>query len=187
MKSRLRDVDSLMSSSCQLPADPGAGTRRWGRAALLLTLCAALSGCALGSFGSLAANVERRDTLTVLSIYSVGLQLRTRADDPGLHFGYSKRSYTFAADDTLTPGWHFLRVPSPAQSAFAQDLMTIGLDLSVVAPEAGFSVGYVHTRLLARVPPDASVLIEYAGPELRIDKFRICAEDTRCANSLLSF
>ena len=146
----------------------------------MTTFCAALSGCAVGSIGTLAANVERHDTVSVLSVYSVGLHLRTRADDPGAHIGYSKRSHVFVADDTLASGWYFLNVPSPARSAFAQDLTTIGVDLSPAAPTAGISLGYVHTRLFARVPSNACVLIEYVGSELRINKLQTYEENTVC-------
>ena len=149
--------------------------------AALTTLCTALSGCAVGSFGTLAANVESRDTVSVLSVYSVGVHLRTRADDPGGHIGYSKRSYVFVADGTLAPGWYFLSVPSPARSAYAQDLTTIGLELSAAAPIKGISLGYAHTRLLARMPSNACVLIEYVGPDLQVGKLKTCEEDTVCA------
>lgn len=170
-----------MPSGRHLPACPGVATLRTHAAVPLIVVCAALSGCAVGSVGTLAANVQRRDTLSVLSVYSVGLHWRTRADDPGVHFGYSKRTYAFVVDDTLTPGWYFLSVPSPAGSAFAQDLMTIGMDLSAAAPQAGLSLGYVRTRLFARVPLDASVLIEYVGSDLRIEKLQTCVENTACA------
>ena len=170
-----------MPSGCHLPANPEVESRGWGAAAPLIILCTALSGCAVGSFGTLAVNIQHRDTLSVLSVYSVGLHVRTRADDPGAHFGYSKRTYAFAADDTLAPGWYFLSVPSAARSAFAQELLTVGADLSLGEPAAGLSLGYVYTRLLARVPLDACVLIQYVGSEVRIDKLQTCTEDTACA------
>lgn len=169
-----------MLSRRHLPVCPSATRPGSGAAAALTTICAALSGCAVGSVGTLVANVERRDTASVLSVYSVGLHLRTRPDDPGAHIGYSKRTYVFIADGTLAPGWYFLSVPSPARSALAQDLTTIGVDLSPAAPTAGLSLGYVHTRLLARVPWNACVLIEYFGSEMRINKLQTCEENT-CA------
>lgn len=167
--------------SRQLPHARPAGWRWWGRAAAFLP-CALLGGCAVGSVGALAANIERRDTVAVMSVYSVGLHARTRTEDPGVHLGYSKRVYVFAADDSIMPGWHFLNVPSPASSAFALDSLTIGLDVSLAAPQAGISLGQTHTRLHARMPSDACVLIEYLGPDVRIDKHRACAEDSRCAH-----
>lgn len=151
----------------------------------MVTLCAALGGCAVGGVGTLAANVQRRDTLSVLSVYSVGLHFRTREDDLGVHIGYSKRTYSFIADDTLEPGWYFLSVPSPSRSAVAQELMTVGMDLSAAAPEAGFALGYVHTRLHARVPSDASMLIEYVGSDLRVDRLQTCGEKNACDIPLL--
>lgn len=170
-----------MSSRRRLSARRGVGTHRWIVTVPLITLCNALSGCAVGSFGTLAAKVERRDTLSMLSVYSAGLHLRTRADDRGANFGYSRRVYAFAADDTLQPGWYFLRVPSPARSAFAQDLKTVGIDLSLSAPEAGLALGYAHTRLMARVALDDCVIIDYVGSALRIARFQTCAKDTACA------
>lgn len=143
-----------------------------------LILCAlSLSGCAIGSVGTVAADIRRYETLSVMSVYSVGLHVRTRADDPGAHFGYSKRVYVFAADDSLPLGWYFISVPSPVGAAFALDLRTAGVEVSLAAPEAGFALGYVHTRLHARLPSDSCTLIKYLGPDLRIDKFTTCAED----------
>lgn len=139
-----------------------------------------LSGCAVGNVGTLAANVERHDAVSVLSVYSVGLHLRTRGDDPGAHFGVSKRSHVFVGDDMPTPGWYFFRVPSPAREALAQDLTTFGVDLSTTAPAAGISLGYVHTRLIARVPSSADMLIEFVGHDLRIEKVKTCEENTAC-------
>jgi hypothetical protein len=136
-----------------------------------------LSGCAVGNVGTMAANVQRHETLSVMSVYSVGLHVRTRADDPGAHFGYSKRVYVFAADPSLAPGWHFLSVPSPAAGALALDLLTIGVDASLAAPEAGIALGHAHTRFYARLPSDGCMLLKYVGPDLRIDKFITCAED----------
>lgn len=159
----------------------GNSMPRWTGRGLSVALCTALSGCAVGSFGTLAANVERRDTVSVLSVYAVGLHVRTRADDRGAHFGYSRRVYAFAADDALQPGWYLLRVPSPARSALAQDMTTVGIDLSMALPEAGLSLGYVHTRLLARVPLEACVLIDYAGAGLGIARIQTFAEDAVCA------
>lgn len=165
-----------------LAAPLGSRTRSGAERVLLVALCSASSGCAVGSFGTLAANVERRDALSVMSVYAVGLHVRTRADDRGAHFGYSRRVYAFPADDTLQPGWYFLRVPSPDRSAFAQNLMTFGIDISVAAPDAGLSLGYSHTRLLARVPLDACVVIGYAGAGLGIARIQTFAEDAACAN-----
>jgi hypothetical protein len=163
------------------PAQRGTSVPRWAARGLWMALCTASSGCAIGSFGTLAANVDRRDTVSVLSVYAVGLHLRTRADDRGAHLGYSRRVYTFAADDTLQPGWYLLRVPSPAGNALAQDMTTFGIELSVVAPEAGLSLGYIHTRLMARVPHDACVVIDYAGAGLGITRLQTFAEDAACA------
>jgi len=143
-----------------------------------LAVCAlGLSGCAVGSFGTVAAKVQRHETLSVMSVYSVGLHVRTRADDPGAHFGYSKRVYVFAADPSLATGWHFLRVPSPAAGALALDLLTIGVDASLAAPEGGVALGHAHTRFYARLPSGGCMLLKYVGPDLRIDKFITCSED----------
>ncbi|MEO8314206.1 MAG: hypothetical protein ABI645_05370 [Pseudomonadota bacterium] len=149
-------------------------------AAALTGLCAVLTGCALGNVGTLTANVERHDEVSVLSIYSVGLHLRSSADDPGAHFGFSKRSHVFVGDEALVPGWYFFRVPSPAGGALAQDLTTFGVDLSMTEPAAGISLGYVHTRLIARVPSNADMLIEFVGQDLRIEKMKTCEENTAC-------
>lgn len=139
-----------------------------------------LCGCAVGRFGTLAAHVQLRGDLSDVTVYSIGLHLRARNDDPGAHLGFSKRIYTFAGADLSPPGWYVLRVPLPACTAVAQDLSTFGIDLATAPPAGGLSLGYVHTQIFARVPPDASVLIQY-GPGLRIDKLSTLTETTSCA------
>ena len=70
--------------------------------------------------------MQRAGTVTTLDVYSVGLHLRTRADDAGAHLGLARRTSVFADDPALQPGWYLFAVPSPAQSALAQDLVTLG-------------------------------------------------------------
>lgn len=146
----------------------------------VLVISAALSGCAVGNVGTLVAQVQQRGNVSELSVYSVGLHLRNRADDPGAHLGVSRRTYFFLADGLLAPGWYLLRAPLAPVEAMAQDLMTVGIDFTTAAPEAGLSLGYTHTRLLARVPLDASVLIEY-GADLRVEKFTVLKQESTCA------
>lgn len=149
------------------------------RVAVLVAASNGLCGCAVGRFGTLAAHVQQRGDVSDVEVYSVGLHLRARAGDPGAHLGFSKRTYTFAADDMPAPGWYFLRVPLPERAAVAQNLMTVGIDVATGAPAAGLSIGYVHTQLFARVPLDASVQIRF-GPGLRIDRLSTLTETPPC-------
>jgi len=150
------------------------------RCVLLALVCAAIGGCAIGNTGTLTAHLERGDTLSVLTVYSLGLHLRTRVDDPGAHLGYSRRSYTFAGSVQAAPGWYFLRLPALDDDAIAQELMTVGIDVTPATPDASITLGYLHTRLLARVAVDADVLIEYAGSRQRIERVIFCTKDTAC-------
>jgi len=150
------------------------------RVALLVAASSGLSGCAVGRVGVLAAHVQQRGEVSEVEVYSVGLHLRARADDPGGHLGFSKRTYTFAADDMPVPGWYFLRVPLPECAAIAQDLVTFGIDLTSAGPVGGLSVGYVHTQFFARVPLDSSILIQF-GRGLRIDRLSTLTERPQCA------
>lgn len=160
---------------------------RWLRAVALSALvCVGSGGCAVGGVGTLLAHVEPRETVSVLSVYSLGIHLRQRDDDPGAHVGYSRRTYTFAGRMDAAPGWHVMRVPAPTDSAIAQDLLTVGIDLTATAPEAGLTLGYLHTRLLARMPVDGDQVVEYTGAELRIHPLPTCSKDTPCATPLFS-
>jgi hypothetical protein len=150
------------------------------RLAASLAVATATGGCAVGSYGTMAAHVQHRETVTFLSVYSVGFHLRTREDDPGAHVGYSRRTYSLPADDSLSAGWHFLSVPSSRFGAIAQDLTTLGLELSFARPDRGLTLGYARQRLFARVALDDSVLIEYAGPDLRVVGFKTCQEAASC-------
>ncbi len=152
----------------------------------VLVVSGALSACAIGSVGTLAAKVERSGDVSVMDLYSAGLHLRTRPDDLGAHLGYSHRTYVFVSDDTLNPGWYFLRVPSPHRDAVAQDLMTAGIEYSVVAPLAGVTLGYSHSSLHARVPADESVYIEYAGIDTHVVRMRSCRKEEPCEITLPS-
>ena len=147
---------------------------------LYLAVCVALSACAIGNVGTLAAKVERNGEVTILDLYSAGLHLRTRPDDLGAHFGYSRRTYVFVSDDTVDPGWYFLQVPSLHCDAVAQDLMTVGIEFSAVAPLSGVTLGYSHSRLHARVPVHESIYIEYAGTDTRVVRLEYCKEEDAC-------
>ncbi|WP_291982987.1 hypothetical protein [Candidatus Accumulibacter sp. ACC005] len=150
------------------------------KVALLLTFSGALSACAIGNVGTLAAKVEINGDACILDLYSAGLHLRTRPDDFGAHFGYSHRTYVFPADDTLRPGWYFLWFPATHHTALAQELMTIGLEISAVTPLAGVSLGYSHNTLSARLPSDESVYIEYAGNDVHVVSLQYCTEGKPC-------
>jgi hypothetical protein len=150
------------------------------KVALLLAVSAGLIACAIGNVGTLVAKVERNGDTAVIELHSVGLHLRTRSDDLGGQFGYSRRTYVFVSDDTVDAGWYFLHVPSPQLDAVAQDLMTVGIEFSGVAPLAGITLGYSHNRLHARVSADESVYIEYAGSGTRVVSSQYCREEEPC-------
>lgn len=154
---------------------------RAGLYTLAMLLAAATTGCAVGSAGTVVAYVQQRSGVTVVSIYSLGVHWRTWEDDPGAHVGYSKRTYSFSTAAGILPGWHFLKVPLPPGRSVAQDLMTVGMEWSTQAPASGLTLGYARTRVLARVPIDASLLIEYQGTDLGVGRLRICSEDDVCA------
>ena len=153
---------------------------------LTIAMSTALSACAIGNLGSLAAKVAKNGDVSTLDLYSVGLHLRTRPDDLGAHLGYSHRTYVFESDETPDPGWYFLVVPSPRRDAVAQDLTTIGIEVSTVAPLAGITLGYSHNSLYARIPADESVYVEYADANNRVIRLRYCREDEPCEISVLS-
>lgn len=147
-----------------------------------LVMCVAIgaNGCAVGRYGTVAAHVTHLHDATQLAVHSLGLHLRTRNDDSGVHIGYAQRIYVFPAIENLSAGWHFLVVPLPEQDSFAQDLSTYGVDLMLSAPDRSLSLGYARTQLLSRVPWNADVLIEYANPGLRAVTIKTCSEMTPC-------
>lgn len=147
---------------------------------LVLLATVALSGCAIGNVGTLAAKVERTGNVSTVDMYSAGLHLRTRPDDSGAHLGYSHRRYVFFSDGTLEPGWYIFKAPLPDREAVAQDLMTVGIELSTVAPTAGITLGYSHNRLHARVPVDESVYLQYDRNNTRVVKVEYCKEEAPC-------
>ena len=143
---------------------------------LVLVATAGLSACAIGNIGTLAAKVERTGNVATVDMYSAGLHLRTRPDDSGVHLGYSHRTYVFVSESTLEPGWYIFKAPLPEREAVAQDLMTVGIELSTVAPTAGITLGYSHDRLHARVPVDESVYVQYDRNNTRVVKVEYCKE-----------
>jgi hypothetical protein len=169
-----------MPMCTRLTAFPIRSAKRQALLLALAVVSATVSGCAVGNVGTVAAHVQRGPTVSIVSVYSIGLHLRTQADDAGAHLGFSRRTHVFAADNELQPGWHFLRVPSPAHRAIAHDVTTLGLDLSTGMPAPGIALGYHRSRLLASVPADACVRIDYAGADLRIARIQHCSEVLPC-------
>ena len=146
---------------------------------LILLATVVLNACAIGNVGTLAAKIERAGNVSTVDMYSIGLHLRTRADDSGAHLGYSHRKYVFDSESTLEPGWYFFKAPLPDHEAVAQDLMTVGIELSTVAPVAGITFGYSHNRLHTRTPVDESVYVQYDN-NTRVVKVEYCKEEGPC-------
>src|ERR1700756_4407346 len=103
----------------------------WPRRAGFCALALAASSCSVDSYGLVAANVSAADGAVIVDVYSIGANLRTRADDPGISLGAAKRSYVFpaAAGGNLAPGWHYLWASLPERNSVAQDTQSVGLDL----------------------------------------------------------
>lgn len=151
--------------------------------AISLAVCVATvsSGCSVGRYGTVAAHVTHLRGATHLSVHSLGLHLRTRDDDAGVHIGYAQRIYVFPSIENVAAGWHFLVVPFPEKESFAQDLRTYGVDLLLSAPDLSLSLGYTRTQLLARIPLNADILIEYANPGSHVVAITTtCSERTPC-------
>ncbi|MFQ3234972.1 MAG: hypothetical protein ACI9C4_000525 [Paraglaciecola sp.] len=145
-----------------------------------------LNGCAIGNVGTLASKVERSGNVSTVDMYSIGLHLRTRSDDSGAHLGYSHRQYVFDSESTLQQGWYFFKAPLPEREAVAQDLMTIGVELSIVAPVAGITLGYCHNKLHTRTPVDGSVYVQFDRINTRVVNVQYCKEDEPCKIKLPS-
>ncbi len=147
---------------------------------LVFVATVTLSACAIGNVGTLVAKVERTGNVSTIDMYSVGLHLRTRPDDSGAHLGYSHRKYVFDSGSTLELGWYFFNAPLPNREAIAQDLMTVGIELSTVAPVAGITLGYSHNKLYTRTQVDESVYVQYDSNNTRVVKVEYCKEDGPC-------
>ncbi len=153
---------------------------------LVLLATLVLSGCAIGNVGTLAAKVERNGDVSTVDMYSIGLHLRTRSDDSGAHLGYSHRKYVFDSESTLERGWYFFKSPLPDREAVAQDLMTVGIELSIVAPVAGITFGYCHNKIHTRTPVDESVYVQFDRIDTRVVKVKYCKKDETCKINLPS-
>lgn len=145
-----------------------------------------LSGCAIGNVGTLASKVERNGNVATVDMYSIGLHLRTRSDDSGAHLGYSYRQYVFDSESTLEQGWYFFNAPLPERESVAQDLMTVGIELSIVAPVAGITLGYCHNKLHTRTPVDGSVYVQFDRNNTRVVNVQHCKKDEPCKIKLPS-
>lgn len=152
----------------------------------VLMATVALSGCAIGNVGTLATKVERNGNVSTIDMYSIGLHLRTRSDDSGAHLGYSHRKYVFDSKSTLEQGWYFFKAPLPDREAVAQDLITVGIELSIVEPVTGIMFGYSHNKLHTRTPIDRSVYVQFDRNNTRVVKIQYCKEDEPCEIKLPS-
>ena len=119
-------------------------------------------------------------------MYSIGLHLRTRSDDAGAHLGYSHRKYVFESQSTLEQGWYIFKTPLPDREAIGQDLMTFGIELSIIAPLEGITFGYSRNQLYTRIPIDRSVYVQFDSNNTRVEKVKYCNEDEPCEIELLS-
>ena len=155
-------------------------------AVLVLLVTLVLSGCAIGNAGTLASKVERNGNVSTITMYSIGLHLRTRSDDSGAHLGYSHRKYVFDSESTLEQGWYFFNAPLPERESVAQDLMTVGIELSIVAPVAGITLGYCHNTLHTRTPVDGSVYVQFDRNDTRVVNVQHCKKDEPCKIKLPS-
>lgn len=139
---------------------------------LLFLIQPALIGCAVGNIGTLVAKVQEFENAHVIDIHALGLHFRTRTDDAGAQFGYSKRRYILLDSAQIETGWYLFYVPLPNIESLSQDLMTFGLEISTTPPESGISFGYQHTILHTRIQPWTSFYFEYEGNPPRMIKVR---------------
>lgn len=153
-------------------------------AAAYCAVAVAASGCSIDSYGLVAANVTRADGALVVDVYSLGANLRTHADDPGLTLGAAKRSYVFplAAGAGLAPGWHYLWATLPERPAVAQNMQSLGLDLRSGAAGVGVTLGYGETAILAQADDAASFVLQltYRPAAPGLTRLRYCDGETPC-------
>ncbi|MFC1869053.1 hypothetical protein ACFL0H_13120 [Thermodesulfobacteriota bacterium] len=150
---------------------------------LLFLIQAALAGCAVGNIGALAAKVQHLEGAHIIDVHALGLHVRTRTDDAGAQFGYSKRRYIFLGRANIKNGWYFFNVPLPDIESLVQDLKILGVEISTVAPDPFICIGYQHTTLHARIQPWTSFYLEYEGNPPRIIKIRQYKEGKLCDTS----
>ena len=128
---------------------------RVGRALLnrlggsLLLLAASplfFAGCAVGNRGLVLAEVTPATGGWVLHVYSLGVIFRpTLDDDPGLGFGFSRRSYLFASDEVPPPraGWHVFGVGGvPYDRAALRQATVVGVNVRTGSPLTAVTVGF---------------------------------------------
>ncbi len=131
----------------------------------------AIVGCAVGNIGTLAGKVSHFEGTSLIELYSIGLHIRTRSDDSGLHFGFSERDYYLLENNKkIQGGWYLFCVPFPNSESVAQNLTTYGMDISLMSPESGISLGYQQTIFHYRVSPWSSFYIEYQDNKPQVYK-----------------
>ena len=144
-------------------------------------LCA---GCAVDNFGFVAGEISQGNGAWVADLYTIGGQVRTRADDPGFTFGVQRRSYVLADEDenTPAPGWYYFHVPLPKTRAIALDTRSLGLEVRVPGTEVSLSVGLRSTTLLAHLPADHNgiLALRYAPAKPSDTYLAICARIVQC-------
>lgn len=143
-----------------------------------------LTGCAFDNVGLLAAKVTPGDGAYVVDVYSIGAYLRTRPDDPGLLLGASRRSYVFSTTDETPPepGWHYFFVPIPQKGTWTLDSRSFGVDVRAAVHDAGISLGYQETTILAEVPDSQSTafVLSYSPDNPAAARLRLCDGEGRC-------
>lgn len=173
-----------------ISAGGSGGLLNWSKQGVLrgwtgaMCLVLVLSGCAVQNVGFLAAEVTKAKGSTVVDVYSVGVHLRTRNDDPGLTIGAARRSYVFADTEAIEfrPGWHYFVAPLSNVQAVALDTRAVGIEIRAGAPDLSLTVGLSADTILAQVPRDSSVIsrLSYAPNSPSSTNLEYCDEDGRC-------
>ena len=111
-----------------------------------------LPACAAGSVGTLAGRTIDTPSAHVVSIYSLGLELRIRSEDAGFSFGFRHSVYLYPKLKTVsadTP--HFFFVAAEARPPLKVISQTIGLELGATPTFSGLELGYAE-RAVSSVP-----------------------------------
>lgn len=150
----------------------------------LLLISLLISGCAINNYGLLAARVTHVDGAMVVDVYGIGGYLRTWPDDPGVTFGWTRRSYVFSErlEQLQNPGWRYFSVQKPDDVALVQDTRALGFDLSFANPVWNATFGYKVTTILARIRSefDRSLQLFYWPSYPSETRLKYCEEQNPC-------
>ena len=123
----------------------------------------AVGGCAMGSYGPIAARYTTTATAVVMDVYAAGIDVRPAGPDAGASVGFRHASYIFVRRnpcDRSAVGtvWRWFHAPWPETRPIVQGVTALGVEAQF-ARLVRFVAGYVDHIVTIGPRADESMVV----------------------------